>query len=49
MKVARSRQALLLGISIAAVIATALIAYASRVDTDTRAVAVQPSGMSVPF
>jgi hypothetical protein len=48
MKVARSRQALLLGISIA-VIATALIAYASRADTDTRAVAVQPSGMSVPF
>jgi len=50
MKLARSRQLLLLAISIAAMIAAAAItAYASRVQPDTHAVAVQPAGMSVPF
>ena len=48
----RSRPALVLAIAIAALLAAALTAYAVTTDTTDagpQAVAVQPTGMSVPF
>jgi hypothetical protein len=49
MKVNRSFQALFLVLAVAGIIAAALGAYASRAEPITHAVAVQPTGMSVPF
>jgi len=51
MKAARSRPALFLAMAITALMAAALAAYAatSRTDTGPQAVAIQPTGMSVPF
>ncbi|MFC5578412.1 hypothetical protein ACFPOA_10365 [Lysobacter niabensis] len=51
MRAARSRPALFLAIAIAALMAAALTAYAAtaRTDTGPQAVAIQPTGMSVPF
>jgi hypothetical protein len=49
----RSRPALVLAIAIAALIAAALTAYAvtttDTTDAGPQAVAIQPTGMSVPF
>lgn len=49
MKVSRSFQALFLVLAFAGLAAAALGAYASRAESATHAVAVQPTGMSVPF